>query len=132
MNVSWERFYKFVHTSVAEIIFRKEPFHRIFIEVFRFLIRPVNQETCSVESDALEVRKPRTTRRTFQEAWKKPQQNAKGDEDEHASSSDRQSQCCVVGGVDRNQGGDADGRIHDQGCEETVAGDVADGLIDIV
>lgn len=38
----------------------------------------------------------------------------------------------MVGGVDKNQGGDTEGHIHDQSHEETAAGDVADGSIDFV
>jgi hypothetical protein len=38
----------------------------------------------------------------------------------------------VVWGVDKDQWGDTEGHIHDQIREETVASDVADGLIDIV
>jgi hypothetical protein len=38
----------------------------------------------------------------------------------------------VIGGVDENQRRDAEGRVHDQRCEERVAGDGADGLTDTV
>ena len=53
-------------------------------------------------------------------------------EDERATSSERRSQCCVVRGVDKNQGGDTERRVDGQRGDKTVAGDVANGLIDIV
>ena len=38
----------------------------------------------------------------------------------------------MVGAADKNQGGDTEGRVHDQIREKTPAGDVADGLVNIV
>jgi hypothetical protein len=38
----------------------------------------------------------------------------------------------VIRGADKNQRRNAEGRIHDQRREETVAGDEADGLREIV